>query len=104
VLIAQKSFVEEREADLAIFLKDYAASVDFVNSDAKASASLVSEYGIIPDALIAEKAIPQCNIVFISAQDGKADLVSFYKIISAMDPKSIGGTMPDENFYFEGIK
>src|SRR5665647_1156809 len=92
------------QKDLTIFLKDYAASVDFVNSDAKASASLVSEYGIISDVLIAEKAIPQCNIVFISAQDGKADLVSFYEIISAMDPKSIGGTMPDENFYFKGIK
>jgi len=104
VLIAQKSFVEDREADLAIFLKDYAASVDFVNSDVKAAASLVSEYGIIPDALIAEKAIPQCNIVFVSAQDGKADLTSFYEIISAMNPKSIGGTMPDENFYFKGIK
>jgi len=104
VLIAQKSFVEDREADLTIFLKDYTASVDFVNSDAEAAASLVSEYGIIPDALIAKKAIPQCNIVFIPAQDGKADLVSFYEIISAMDPKSIGGTMPDENFYFKGIK
>jgi len=104
VLIAKKSFVEDREADLGIFLKDYKASVDFVNSDLEGAAELVSKYGIIPDALIAKKAIPQCNIVFITAQDGKAALIDFYKIISAMDPKSIGGTMPDENFYFKGIK
>ncbi len=104
VLIAKKSFVENREADLTIFLKDYAASVDFVNADVDGAAQLISQYGIIPDILIAKKAIPQCNIVFISAQDGKADLIDFYKIISAMDPKSIGGTMPDENFYYEGIK
>ena len=104
VIIAQKSFVEGRASDLAIFLKDYKASVDFVNSDLVASASLVSKYEIIPDEIIAKKAIPLCNIVFITAQDGKTDLMNFYKIISAMDPKSIGGTMPDENFYFKGIK
>ena len=104
VLIAKKSFVENRETDLSIFLKDYAASVDFVNADVEGAAELVSHYGIIPDVLIAKKAIPQCNIVFISAQDGKADLIDFYKTISAMDPKSIGGTMPDENFYYKGIK
>ncbi len=104
VLIAKKSFVEMREADLTIFLKDYTASVDFVNADIEGAAELVSQYGIIPDVLIAKKAIPQCNIVFISAQDGKADLIDFYQIISAMDPKSIGGTMPDENFYYKGTK
>lgn len=104
VLIARKSFVENREADLTIFMKDFAASVDFVNSDIEGAAELVSKYGIIPDELIAKKAIPQCNIVFISAQDGKADLINFYKIISAMDPKSIGGTMPDEDFYYKESK
>ena len=104
VLIAQRSFVEEREADLTIFLKDYAASVDFVNSDIEGAAELVSQFGIIPDIQIAKKAIPKCNIVFISAQNGKADLANFYKIISAIDPKSIGGTMPDEDFYFKGTK
>lgn len=104
VLIAQKSFVEERESDLALFLKDYKASVDFVNTDVEGASELVSQFGIIPDPLIAKKAIPLCNIVFISAQDGKSNLIDFYKIISAMDPKSIGGTMPDENFYYQETK
>jgi NitT/TauT family transport system substrate-binding protein len=104
VLIAQKSFVESREADLAIFLNDYASSVDFVNTDLVGAASLLSKYEIIPDEIIAKKAIPLCNIVFINSQDGKTDLENFYKIISSMDPKSIGGTMPDENFYFKGTK
>ncbi len=102
VLIAQRAFVEEKGSDIGILLKDYAASVDFVNTDPAAAAALVSKYGIIADAAIAEKAIPKCNIVFISAQDGKSDLIDFYGIIGGMDPKSIGGKIPDETFYYKG--
>jgi NitT/TauT family transport system substrate-binding protein len=104
VLIAQKSFIEERPEDLAIFLADYAASVDFVRSDPKSAAALVAKHGIIADAAIAEKAIPGCNIVFIPAKDSKSDLINFYGIISAMDPKSVGGTIPDEAFYYSGTE
>lgn len=104
VLIAQKSFVTTRGSDLEIFLKDYAASVAFVNTEVDAAADLISKYGIIDDAAIAKKAIPQSNIVFLSAQEGKDGLAFFYKIIGEMDPKSIGGNLPDEAFYFNGSK
>lgn len=104
VVIAQKSFVEGKGSDLSIFLKDYAASVEFVHSDVDAAARLVSKYGIIDDETIAKKAIPQCNIVFISALDGKEGLKNFYEIIGAMDSKSIGGNLPDEEFYFDESK
>ncbi len=104
VLIAQKSFIDVRGDDLEIFLKDYAESVNFVNSDPAAAAKLVSKYGIIADALIAEKAIPKCNIVFIPAQEAKTDLTNFYGIIGTLDVKSIGGKIPDEAFYYSGTK
>jgi len=100
ILIGKKSFVTDRAADLDIFLKAYAASVEFVNTQTEAAAGLVSKYGIIPDEAIARKAIPACNIVFISAEDGQEDLNAFYEIISEMDPKSIGGNLPDEEFYY----
>lgn len=100
VLVAQKSFVENRAADLTVFLADYEASVEAVNADPAAASLLVAKHGIIADAKVAEKAIPFCNIVYVPAQEGKADLEAFYTIISAMNPKSIGGKMPDEAFYY----
>ncbi len=100
ILIAQRSLVEQRAADVEIFLKAYAESVELVNADPAAAAALISKHGIISDQMIAEKAIPTCNIVFISAQDSKEDLNRFYEIISEMDMKSVGGKIPDEAFYY----
>lgn len=104
VLIARRSFVEERGADLEVFLTAYEASVKSVNADPAAASLLVAKHGIIADAVVAEKAIPLCNIVYVSAQEGKDDLNSFFGIISAMNPKSIGGKMPDEAFYYAAGK
>ncbi len=104
VLIAQKSLISDREADVQIFLSAYAGSVAFVNTDPAAAGALVSKYGIIADQAIAEKAIPLCNIVFVSVEDGKADLNRFFEIIGKMDPKSVGGTIPDDNFYYSESK
>lgn len=104
VLIAQKSFSDGRSTDLEIFLSDYADSVKSVNEDPKAASVLVAKHGVIADAAVAEKAIPDCNIVFVTAQQGKADLEAFFKRIHAMNPKSIGGSMPNETFYYDPEK
>lgn len=104
VLIAGRSFLESRKADLTGFLDEYKASVEKVNADPAAASLLVAKHKVIADAAIAEKAIPFCNIVYVPAQVGKADLVKFFEIISAKNPTSIGGKMPDETFYYEPAK
>ncbi len=100
VLIARKSFAESRQADLTVFLAAYAASVEKVNRDPAVASLLVAKHKVIADAAVAEKAIPACNIVYVPAQAGKTDLVKFFQIISKMNPKSIGGKLPDETFYY----
>ena len=102
VLIARKDFVEERQKDLEIFADDYAKSVDFVNSNHVAAGELISKYGLIEDKKIAEAAIVKCNIVFsIENPNNKEMLNNFYQILFDMDPKSIGGQIPDEAFYYQ---
>ncbi|MCL1981523.1 MAG: PhnD/SsuA/transferrin family substrate-binding protein [Clostridiales bacterium] len=98
-LIAQKSFAEGRSKDTAILLSDYAASIKFVNESPDAS-GLIAEKGFIPDAEIAKKAIPGCNLVmFEDRQEGFSVLKAYYEILLEADPKSIGGNLPDEDFY-----
>ncbi len=99
-LIASKDFVENRAGDPEIFLKAYQDSVDEVNSHPAAAADVVAEKGIIADAVTAEQAIPRCNIVFLGGSDAKAALEPFYEVIFQMDPKSVGGTLPSEDFYY----
>lgn len=101
-LVFRKSFIDKREKDVDEFLNKYKNSVDFVNKNKEEAGKLIEKNGIIAKAKIAEIAIPKCNIVFISAKDGKESLDKFYKVLKENDPKSIGGKIPDEKFYYKG--
>lgn len=102
--IFRKAFIDDRSKDADAFLKKYKESVSFVNNNKVEASKLIEKYGIIPKAKVAEEAIPKCNIVFISAKEGKEDLQKFYEVLNENDPKSIGGKIPDENFYYSGNK
>ena len=103
-LVFRKDFIDKREKDVDEFLSKYKNSVDFVNKNKEEAGKLIEKYGIIPKAKVAEMAIPKCNIVFISAKDVKESLDKFYNILKENDPKSIGGKMPDEKFYYKGTE
>jgi len=96
------NIIDTRKADVDAFLEKYKASVDYVNKNPKDAAALIAKHGILPSAAVAEAAIPRSNIVFTSAQDAKKSLEGFFTVLKDSDPASIGGTMPDENFYYTG--
>ena len=101
-LIFRSDFITKRGSDLDAFLVKYKASVDYVNKNAAAAGALIEKNAILPNAKAAELAIPRSNIVFISAQDAKKSLTGFFTVLMQSDPKSIGGSLPDENFYYKG--
>lgn len=103
-LVFRKSFIDKRGKDLNNFLGKYKQSVDFVNKNKEEAGKLIAKEGIIPNAKVAEMTIPKSNIVFISAKDGKQALQKFYEVLNENNPKSIGGKVPDENFYYSGNK
>ncbi|MEY8000643.1 ABC transporter substrate-binding protein [Clostridium sp. Mt-5] len=103
-IVFRKSFIDKRGKDLDNFLNKYKESVNFVNSKKTEAGKLMEKDGIIPKAKVAEMAIPNSNIVFISAKDGKQILQKFYEVLYESDPKSVGGKIPDENFYYSGTK
>ena len=103
-VVFRKSFIDKRGKDLDNFLNKYKESVNFVNSNKQEAGKLIEKYGIIPKAKVAEMAIPGSNIVFINAKDGKQILQKFYEVLYDSDPKSVGGKVPDENFYYIGDK
>lgn len=100
-IIVQKKFAEENKEALDIFLKEYNQSVDFVNQQVDEAAVLIEKYEILPNAAIAKKAIPYSNIVYIDAQEAKPFLEDFYQVLFNFEPKSIGGKLADEGFYYK---
>jgi len=99
-LVVNKAFAEANPDFVAAFLSAYEASVSFVNEKPAEAAALIAEAGIIPDAGLAEKAIPYSNIVFKNAQDAKAEIGGFLQVLYDFNPASVGGALPDDGFYY----
>jgi len=100
--VMEKTTIDSRKADVKKFLQKYEASVKYVNANPKEASELIAKHAILPSAKVAETAIPKSNIVFIGAQDAKKSLTGFFTVLMNNDPKSIGGSLPDENFYYTG--
>ena len=61
---------------------------------------MVANYGIVPKAPIAEKALPECNIVYIDKNDMKTKLSGYLQVLMEQNAQSIGGAMPQDDFYY----
>ena len=47
-----------------------------------------------------KKALPECNITFISGADMKAKVSGYLKVLYDQNPEAVGGTLPDDAFYY----
>ena len=102
VTVVRTAYAEEHPDVVAAFLEDYAASVDAANNDLDGTAALCEEQGVVAKAAIAKAALPACNIVCITGEDMKADVAGYAQVLYDADPASVGGTMPDDGFYYLG--
>ena len=102
VLVVRKDTVKNDPEAFASFMEGYAASVEAANSDLEGTAALCEQYGVVAKAALAQKALPQCNIVFETGDEMKADLETYFNVLYAADPTSVGGTLPADDFYYAG--
>lgn len=100
VIVVRKAVAEEHPEAVARFLSAYQASIDYINNNVEDAAALVEKYGIVPSAAIAQKAIPQCNIVYMDGQDMKDNIQAYLQVLFDANPASIGGAMPSDDFYY----
>ena len=49
---------------------------------------------------MAQKAIPQCNIVCVTGDDMKQALSGCLGVIFDQNPKAVGGALPGDDFYY----
>ena len=99
VAIVRSEFADENPAAVDAFLGHYAESVDYVNDDVEAAAQLVGDYDIVP-AKVAQKAIPECNIVCVSGADMKERLSGYLAVLADQNPQAVGGAVPGDDFYY----
>lgn len=101
VLLVRRDFAEQHPQAIANFLKEYEASTKYVNENNADAAQLIEKFDIVK-AAVAEKALPYCNITYIAGADMKAPMDGYLKVLFDQNPASVGGTLPDSDFYYEG--
>ena len=99
VVVARPAFAEQHPEVVSAFLDRYQESVDYVNSNVEEAAQLVGQYEIVT-AEVAQKALPECNIVFIEGAEMKEKLSGYLSVLFEQNPQSVGGALPDDAFYF----
>ncbi|MBE6955863.1 MAG: ABC transporter substrate-binding protein [Ruminococcaceae bacterium] len=100
--VVRNAFLQEHPELVEQFLADYEASINYMTDEANlaAGAEYVAQFGIAANAAIAAKAIPQCNLVFISGTEMRDAIQSYYEVLFEANPASIGGGIPDDGFYY----
>lgn len=101
VLLVRRDFAEQHPQAIENFLKEYEASTKYVNENNADAAQLIEKFDIVK-AAVAEKALPYCNITYIAGADMKAPMDGYLKVLFDQNPASVGGTLPDSDFYYEG--
>ncbi len=102
-IIVRKEFAEKNPDAIKIFLKEYKESIEKTNSDIDGTATLCEKYKIIAPAAVAKKAIPNCNVVYQDGEAMKTNLSAYLDFLYELNPKSVGGKLPADDFYF-GVK
>ena len=99
-VIVRNAFLQENPGAVELFLQEYAASIEKAQSDVEGTAALCEQYGLIPKAALAQKAIPSCGLTFVTGAEMKSALSGYLQVMFDADPKSVGGAMPGDDFYY----
>ena len=98
-VVVRKAFADEHPNEVKAFLDEYKASIEYLTAEPDQAGQMIEEAGIFAKAAVAAKAIPNCNVCFVSGADMQAPLTEFLTALSTVAPQSIGGEVPAESFY-----
>jgi NitT/TauT family transport system substrate-binding protein len=99
-VIGRKEFIEQNTDAVNEFLNEYKASIEKAISDTDTTSSLCEKYGIIPKAAVAKAALPRCGLTYIDGKDMMEQVKGYFDVLFKANPKSVGGALPDEAFYY----
>ena len=99
-VVVRKAFADEHPAEVAAFLAEYEASINYVKENPTEAGTMIQEQNIFAQGPVAAMAIPNCNICYMDGADMKDKLSAFYAILFEVAPASIGGAIPGDGLYY----
>ena len=99
-VIVRNEFLEAHPEQVKLFIDQLEDSINYAKENPAEAGALCEIYGIVPKAALATKAIPNCNLTLVSGADMKPAIEGYLGVLFAANPKSVGGAVPNEGFYF----
>lgn len=99
-IVVRTEYAQQHPKIVAAFLQDYAASAQYVNENVEQAAALIEKYGIVK-AAVAQKALPQCNIVCLTGEEMRTAASGYLQVLAELNVKAVGGQLPGEDFYYQ---
>ena len=100
VTVVRKKFLEEHRQAVEEYLEYAKKSTDYTLENVNQAAEWTEKYETFLNPDIAVDAIPQCSICTITGNEMKTILSGFLQIMYELNPDSVGGKMPDDEFYY----
>ena len=100
VLVVRREFAQQHPETVQAYLAEYEASIEYVNTHVEEAAQWAEEAGVVAKAPIAQKAIPHCNLAYMDGQEMKTIVASYLDVMFQQDAQSVGGAMPQDDFYY----
>lgn len=100
VTIAKKDYIEANPEIIDDFLDEHEDSIEEANEEPEKTAELIAAAGIVEKAPVAQAALPKCNLKYMDGEEMKAALSGYLGVLMEQAPESIGGSLPEDDFYF----
>lgn len=102
VTVVRREFLEENPEAVNLFLTEHGESAGYTETNLDETAALCVKAEIIANENVAKKAIPYCNITCITGEEMKQALSGYLESLYELNPESVGGSLPGDDFYYLG--
>ncbi len=99
-IVIRNEFLEKYPTAVKKFLTDYEASINYLNENPADAAAKIVEAGIFANETVAKQAIPRCNVCYLAGAEMKAAMQGYLSVLLTIQPASIGGKLPADDFYY----
>ena len=101
VMVVRKEFAEKNPELLESFLELYKKSLEWTLKNPNKTGDLSEKHSLGLSAAVVTRAIPVSNYTFIPAAQAVSISEELLEIFLQNDPSSIGGKLPEREFYYE---
>ena len=100
-IIIKKDLCENDTEFVKEFLKQVKTATEWVYSDKETLGTYCEEIGVSAKKPIIIKAIDKSNIKYVDIKDSIKEYKTYFEKLNEFDPKTIGGSIPDDEIFME---